>query len=114
MGKAAKKVPKSLGVRLTVKKKVLQRNGISKVDTSKPSAAPVAEGGRNYTVSIALPGSIIANAQRLEWKTSLAGQVIISIIGLTNFRLAVRWLYFVSTKLSFIMMGRCQQKIKEE
>ena len=46
-----------------------------KIDTSKPSARPIASGGRRYTVSIALPGSIIANVQRLEWKTNLAGQV---------------------------------------
>ena len=31
--------------------------------------------GRNFTVSIALPGSIVANAQSLELKTWLAGQV---------------------------------------
>ena len=50
-------------------------NGLQRVETSKPSAAPVASGGRRYTVSVALPGSIIANVQRLEWKTNLAGQV---------------------------------------
>ena len=47
----------------------------TKLDTSKPSAAPTAMGGREYTVSIALPGSIIANSQRLDGKTNLAGQV---------------------------------------
>ena len=31
--------------------------------------------GRSYTVSIALPGSIVSNAQTLELKTYLAGQV---------------------------------------
>ena len=31
--------------------------------------------GRGYTVSIALPGSIVDNAQTLEMKTYLAGQV---------------------------------------
>ena len=51
------------------------------MDTSKPSAAPIASGGRKYTVSVALPGSIIANAQRLEWKTNLAGQVSSSFPG---------------------------------
>lgn len=50
-------------------------SGESKIDTSKPSAAPVASGGRKYTLSVALPGSIISNVQRLEWKTNLAGQV---------------------------------------
>ena len=33
--------------------------------------------GRNFTISIALPGSIIDNAQTLELKTYLAGQVSI-------------------------------------
>lgn len=31
--------------------------------------------GRSYTVSIALPGSIVSNAQTLELKTYLAGQI---------------------------------------
>ena len=31
--------------------------------------------GRGFTVSIALPGSIVDNAQTLELKTYLAGQV---------------------------------------
>ena len=31
--------------------------------------------GRHYTVSIALPGSIVSNAQTLELKTYLSGQV---------------------------------------
>lgn len=55
-----------------------------KIDTSKPTAAPIASGGRKYTVTVALPGSIIANAQRLEWKTNLAGQVV-SIQYFSNF-----------------------------
>lgn len=58
-----------------IQRKHSETNGETKVDTSKPSAAPTASGGRQYTVSVALPGSIIANAQRLEWKTNLAGQV---------------------------------------
>jgi len=33
--------------------------------------------GRHYTVSIAVPGSIINNAQSLELKTYLAGQVCV-------------------------------------
>lgn len=45
------------------------------VDTSKPSAQAKPTGGRKYTVSIAVPGGIIANAQTLELKTSLAGQI---------------------------------------
>jgi hypothetical protein len=49
----------------------------SKIDTSKPSAAPIASGGREYTISVALPGSIIKNVNKLEWKTNLAGQVFL-------------------------------------
>lgn len=45
------------------------------VDTSKPSALAKPTGGRKYTVSIAIPGGIIANAQTLELKTALAGQI---------------------------------------
>lgn len=64
--------------KLTPQKKAIDKHGIiepPKLTTSKPSAVPVAAGGRRYSVSVALPGSIIANAQRLEAKTNLAGQV---------------------------------------
>lgn len=44
-------------------------------DTSKPSALARPTGGRKYTVSIAVPGGIILNAQTLELKTALAGQI---------------------------------------
>ena len=37
--------------------------------------AQAASRGRDYTLSIALPGSIVANAQTAELKTYLAGQV---------------------------------------
>ena len=40
-----------------------------------PSAGLPQSMGRQYTVSIALPGSIIDNAQTQELKTYLAGQV---------------------------------------
>ncbi|KAL9043885.1 MAG: hypothetical protein Q9214_002940 [Letrouitia sp. 1 TL-2023] len=45
------------------------------VDTSKPSAVYEPLGGRSYTLSIALPGSIIANALTPELKTLLASQI---------------------------------------
>lgn len=45
------------------------------VDTSKPSALAKPTGGRKYTVSIAVPGGIVLNAQTLELKTALAGQI---------------------------------------
>ncbi|KAI9842951.1 MAG: hypothetical protein M1837_006688 [Sclerophora amabilis] len=45
------------------------------VDTSKPSALFKPTGGRNSTLSVALPSSIISNAQSHELKTSLAGQI---------------------------------------
>ncbi|KAK3674415.1 hypothetical protein LTR78_005884 [Recurvomyces mirabilis] len=45
------------------------------IDTSKPSAVFVPSSGRTHTLSIALPGSIIANAVTPEQKTALAGQI---------------------------------------
>jgi methyltransferase len=45
------------------------------VDTSKPSAVFQPTGGRRYTLSVALPGSIISNAKSHEQKTFLAGQI---------------------------------------
>ncbi|KAI4162730.1 MAG: hypothetical protein LQ342_003617 [Letrouitia transgressa] len=45
------------------------------VDTSKPSAVYEPLGGRSYTLSIALPGSVIANALTPELKTLLASQI---------------------------------------
>ncbi|KAL8710236.1 MAG: hypothetical protein Q9220_005167 [cf. Caloplaca sp. 1 TL-2023] len=47
----------------------------SGVDTSKPTAIFEPSIGRAYTVSVALPGSIIANALTPELKTLLAGQI---------------------------------------
>ncbi|KAL9603583.1 MAG: hypothetical protein Q9219_001086 [cf. Caloplaca sp. 3 TL-2023] len=45
------------------------------LDTSKPTAVFEASGGRNHTLSIALPGSIIENALTPELKTYLTGQI---------------------------------------
>lgn len=51
-------------------------NGISnEVDTSKPSAVFQPTGPRLSTLSVALPGSIIANAKSHDQKTSLAGTI---------------------------------------
>ncbi|KAK2758013.1 hypothetical protein FQN54_004419 [Arachnomyces sp. PD_36] len=50
------------------------RNGADP-DTSKPTAVFVPTGGRSHTVSVALPGSIIANAQSHDQKTYLAGAI---------------------------------------
>ena len=44
-------------------------------EAAAPPAAPVYPNGRRYTVSIALPGSIIANSQTVELQTYLAGQI---------------------------------------
>ncbi|ETI28217.1 hypothetical protein G647_00666 [Cladophialophora carrionii CBS 160.54] len=54
-----------------------QQNGATgqDLDTSKPSAVFQPSGGRSWTLSIALPGSIIANAKSHEQKTFLAGQI---------------------------------------
>lgn len=45
------------------------------MDTSKPTAVFEAKEGRKYTLSIALPGSIVTNAQTPELQTLLAGQI---------------------------------------
>lgn len=45
------------------------------VDTSKPSAVFQPSGGRSFTLSVALAGSVIANAKGHEQKTFLAGQI---------------------------------------
>ncbi|KZF24716.1 DUF171-domain-containing protein [Xylona heveae TC161] len=52
-----------------------QTSSADAVDTSKPTAVFQPSKGRPWTVSVALPGSIIANAQTPELKTILAGQV---------------------------------------
>ncbi|KAF7591856.1 hypothetical protein BBP40_001053 [Aspergillus hancockii] len=41
--------------------------------TSKPTAVFTPTGGRSHTLSIAIPGSIVANAHSVEQKTLLAG-----------------------------------------
>ncbi|KAI9769365.1 MAG: hypothetical protein M1840_004067 [Geoglossum simile] len=50
-------------------------DGDGGVDTSKPTAVFRPGGGRRWTLSVAVPGSIIANAQTHELKTMLAGQI---------------------------------------
>lgn len=57
------------------------RASLSTVDAAASSRAPsggtecVRSGGRKYTVSIAVPGSILAKAQSAELQTYLAGQI---------------------------------------
>lgn len=57
-----------------LQKRKRESNG-PEVDTSKPSAIFKPSGGRLSTLSVALPGSIIANAKSHEQKTSLAGTI---------------------------------------
>ncbi|KAK4609745.1 putative methyltransferase C9orf114 [Fulvia fulva] len=60
------------------KRKVDNGHGIADdaaVDTSRPSAIFKPSKGRTHTCSLALPGSIIANATTHDQKTSLAGQI---------------------------------------
>jgi predicted SPOUT superfamily RNA methylase MTH1 len=59
---------------LMLQKRKRESNG-PEVDTSKPSAIFAPTGGRLSTLSVALPGSIIANAKSHEQKTSLAGTI---------------------------------------
>ncbi|GME31894.1 hypothetical protein GTA08_BOTSDO02246 [Neofusicoccum parvum] len=44
-------------------------------DTTKPTAVYTPTKGRSYTLSIALPGSVIANAQSHDLKTAMAGAI---------------------------------------
>ncbi|KIW50170.1 hypothetical protein PV05_11785 [Exophiala xenobiotica] len=57
------------------KRKVHQDEEEATVDTSKPSAVFQPSGGRSWTLSVALPGSVVANAKSHEQKTFLAGQI---------------------------------------
>ncbi|TVY33410.1 putative methyltransferase [Lachnellula subtilissima] len=50
-------------------------NSPAVVDTSKPTAIFQPSKGRDWTVSVALPGSIISNCQTHELRTSMAGHV---------------------------------------
>ncbi|KAL3418064.1 hypothetical protein PVAG01_11074 [Phlyctema vagabunda] len=50
-------------------------SGPATVDTSKPTAVFKPTKGREWTVSVALPGSIISNAQSHELRTSMAGHI---------------------------------------
>ncbi|KAI9857684.1 MAG: hypothetical protein M1813_008105 [Trichoglossum hirsutum] len=52
-----------------------REDGGSGQDTSKPTAVFKPKGGREWTLSVAVPGSIVANAQTHELKTILAGQI---------------------------------------
>ncbi|EGE78878.1 deoxyribose-phosphate aldolase [Blastomyces dermatitidis ATCC 18188] len=61
--------------RKTVHEQPSEPNGGIEVDTSKPTAVFTPRGGRSQTLSIALPGSIIANAQSHDQKTFLAGSI---------------------------------------
>ncbi|KAE8308957.1 putative RNA methyltransferase-domain-containing protein [Aspergillus transmontanensis] len=45
----------------------------SNVFTSKPTAVFTPTGGRSHTLTVAIPGSIVANAHSVEQKTLLAG-----------------------------------------
>ncbi|KAF2157006.1 DUF171-domain-containing protein [Myriangium duriaei CBS 260.36] len=51
------------------------RVGPSSVDTSKPTAVYAPGKGRSHTLSIALPGSIIANCLTHDLKTSMCGAI---------------------------------------
>ncbi|KAF8855241.1 DUF171-domain-containing protein [Acephala macrosclerotiorum] len=50
-------------------------SSIPAVDTTKPTAVFQPTKGREWTVSVALPGSIIANAQSHDQRTSLVGYI---------------------------------------
>ncbi|KAI9796054.1 MAG: hypothetical protein M1835_004720 [Candelina submexicana] len=57
------------------KHKDISRDFSNGADTSKPTAVYQAKEGRSYTLSVALPGSIVANAKSHELQAVLAGQI---------------------------------------
>lgn len=59
---------------LQQKKEAANQNG-SKTHTGGQKADTINSSGRHYTVSVALPGSIVDNAQSPELRTYLAGQI---------------------------------------
>ena len=60
---------------LTVATRIHKHTYTHTTHTASPHRSPGAASGRRFTVSMALPGSIVDNAQTLELKTYLAGQV---------------------------------------
>ncbi|PGH10561.1 deoxyribose-phosphate aldolase [Helicocarpus griseus UAMH5409] len=69
------RTPMPRSKRKTTHDQPAKSNGGVEVDTSKPTAVFTPRGGRSHTLSIALPGSIIANAQSHEQKTFLVGSI---------------------------------------
>jgi len=57
------------------KKRKLNQDSSTDLDTSKPTAVFQPTSGRSHTLSIALPGSIISNAQSHDLKSILGGQI---------------------------------------
>lgn len=57
------------------KKKAKKKKGQHDLTPLEQAEARPRPPGRSYTVSLALPGSIIENAQSAELRTYLAGQV---------------------------------------
>ncbi|PKY06111.1 DUF171-domain-containing protein [Aspergillus campestris IBT 28561] len=57
------------------KQKTFHENGDIPLHTAKPTVLFTPKGGRTHTLSIALPGSIVANAHSPEQKTLLAGTI---------------------------------------
>ncbi|KAF2176982.1 DUF171-domain-containing protein [Zopfia rhizophila CBS 207.26] len=51
------------------------RSGDGEIDTSRPSAVFKPKKGRDWTLSIALPGSFIANVRTFDQKASLASRI---------------------------------------
>lgn len=56
-------------------KKVKKRHKQSDADQPQVAEDKPRPSGRSYTISLALPGSIIDNAQSAELRTYLAGQI---------------------------------------
>ncbi|XP_070811965.1 putative methyltransferase C9orf114 homolog [Pituophis catenifer annectens] len=56
-------------------KKLEKKRARELMEKEREEAKPTEEKGRHYTVSVAVPGSILSNAQSPELRTYLAGQI---------------------------------------
>ncbi|XP_063000557.1 putative methyltransferase C9orf114 homolog [Elgaria multicarinata webbii] len=73
--KQEKKEEKKKWKELKLLRKLEKQRSQEAMEKRKEESKPEEDKGRRYTVSIALPGSILNNAQSLELRTYLAGQI---------------------------------------
>uniref|UniRef100_A0ACB8EZT8 Methyltransferase C9orf114 n=1 Tax=Sphaerodactylus townsendi TaxID=933632 RepID=A0ACB8EZT8_9SAUR len=73
--KQGKKEEKKKWKEIKLLRKLEKKRMQELVEKQKEEAKPEEDKGRHYTVSVALPGSILNNAQSPELRTYLAGQI---------------------------------------